>query len=114
MKGIAVSGNVPLLVGLAVERSGDDDGIPGRYDSERQVWVVDGPNGAQPIVTTARDCAELVTKTKVHQEQDDPGALAFLEGSTKTFTQQEKDDTAMAALLEMATKTETRRERDDR
>jgi len=113
MTRVAVPENIPLLVGLAVERSGDDE-IPGHYDPQRLVWVVDGPDGTEPIVTTARESAELVTKTKVHQEQDDPGALAFLEGSTKTFTQQERDDTAMAALLELATKTETRRERDDR
>ncbi|MBC7907123.1 MAG: hypothetical protein H7Y60_10300 [Rhodospirillaceae bacterium] len=102
-----------MLVGLAVERTGDDT-IPGHYDAERQVWVVDGPQGSEPIVLTARDSAELVTKTKVQQEQDDPGAMAFLEGSTKTFTQQERDDQGISALLELATKTETRRERDDR
>ena len=114
MPKVAVSERVPLLVGMAVERTGDDV-IPGRYDHERQVWVVDGPDGREePIVLTARDSAELVTKTKVQHEQDDPGAMAFLEGSTKTFNQQERDDQAIGALLELATKTETRRERDDR
>lgn len=107
------SERVPLLVALAVERTGDDT-IPGCYDPERQVWVVEGPEGCEPIVLTARDSAELVTKTKVQQEQDDPGAMTFLDGSTKTSTRPERDDQRITALLELATKTETHRERDDR
>lgn len=108
----SVSDVTPLLVGLAVRRTGDCI-IPGRYDSEKRVWVVDGPEGCEPIVLTAHKSAELVTKTKVRQEQDDPSNIVFLDGATKTAAPLERDDVGIGSLLELATKTETRRERDD-
>jgi len=37
-------GNLPLLVGFSVQRTGDDT-LPGHYDAEQQVWVVDGGHG---------------------------------------------------------------------
>jgi len=107
----------PLLAACAVTRIGSDT-IPGRYDSKRQVWVLDTEDGAMPIIECAARLAELVTKTKVQQEQDDPGDpnAVFLENSTKTFQVPERDDVVgcdFATLLELATKTEAQPERDD-
>lgn len=107
----------PLLAAHAVTRTGSDT-IPGRYDSTRQVWVLDTEQGAMPIIQCAASLAELVTKTKVQQEQDDPGDpnAVFLENSTKTFQAPERDDVVgcdLAAVLELATKTEAQPERDD-
>lgn len=56
---------------------------------------------------------ELVTKTNVIRERDDPSPRALLELSTKTETRPERDDPSPRRLLEILTKTSTVRERDD-
>ena len=87
-------GQLPLLVGFSVPRTGDDT-LPGHYDAEQEVWVIDGYDGARPIVEAAESLAELVTKTKVRPERDDvaePSLMALLQLVTKTYVRQERDD----------------------
>lgn len=87
-------GQQPLLVGLSVLRTGDDT-LPGRYDVEQQVWVVDDSHGVRPIIEAARDLSELSTKTEARPERDDvaePSLMALLQLVTKTKVQQERDD----------------------
>ena len=108
-------GQLPLLVGLSVLRTGDDT-LPGHYDAEQEVWVIDGYDGLKPIVEVAESLAELATKTRAEPERDDPDSLAFLELSTKTEARPERDDAAdnsLMALLEFVTKTKVQQERDD-
>ncbi len=61
---------LPLLAGLSVARTGEDT-LPGHYDSEQGVWVVDGCNGLKPIIEMAANIAELITKTQAQNERDD-------------------------------------------
>src|SRR5438045_1557258 len=109
MKLSAPTGLEPLLAAHAVTRTGNDR-IPGRFDRNLDVWIIDTPDGERPLVEAGRTLAELVTKTKVVDEQDDPASLCVLESVTKTFAQPEKDDKSsenLYSLLELATKTET-------
>jgi hypothetical protein len=82
----------PLLVALSIERTGSDD-LPGRYCPERHVWVVDSPDGPQPLVTMAAS-AELITFTKVKGERTDAETSVILapELVTKTDVMRERDD----------------------
>ncbi|SDL61645.1 hypothetical protein SAMN05661010_02104 [Modicisalibacter muralis] len=95
-------------------RSGDSF-IPGKYSSERDVWVVDGPGGKKPIIEMNGTLAELTTKTKTTNEEDDEAPFLLLDLATKTHVQVERDDAdlSMNHLLELTTKTDARTERDD-
>lgn len=106
---------LPLLVGFSVRRTGEDT-LPGHYDAEQQVWVVDGGHGVRPIIEAAGDLCELATKTFAAPERDDIESMAFLEATTKTEARPERDDvprSSMMALLDMVTKTKAQQERDD-
>jgi hypothetical protein len=106
---------LPLLVGFSVPRTGED-ALPGHYDTEQQVWVVDQSSCAKPIVEVAGDLAEMVTKTFAAPEKDDVQSMVLLEASTKTDAVPERDDVAgpsLMALLELVTKTKAQQERDD-
>ena len=108
-------GNLPLLVGFSVQRTGDDT-LPGHYDNEQQVWVVNGGDGMRPIVEAAGNLCELATKTFAEPERDDVETMVFLEASTKTELSPERDDapqSPMMTLLDMVTKTKAQQERDD-
>jgi hypothetical protein len=102
----------PLLATLATRRQGDQ-GMPGRYCTARDLWLIDGPEGERPLVENVLD-AELQTVTKTHQEQSDrhDELLGLI---TKTAAQLEGDDdrSKFVGLLELRTKTEQTRERDD-
>lgn len=85
---------LPLLVNFSVLRTGGDS-LPGYYDSNNQVWVVEGDHGVKPIIEAAGDLAELSTKTEMRPERDDvtePLLMALLQLVTKTKAQQERDD----------------------
>lgn len=85
---------LPLLVGLSIPRIGDDV-LPGRYDSNQQVWVTDEQDSCKPIIEAAGGLAELSTKTEVKPERDDVSGtslMALLQLVTKTLTQFERDD----------------------
>lgn len=107
----------PFLVSLSVRRA-DGPVLPGRYSPTMQVWVVDGEQGPEPLVSSALPILELATKTKVERERDDHHSIAVLPAITKTAVESEQDDdevgrTRYAPLPELATKTEVVRERDD-
>ena len=106
---------LPLLVNFSVLRTGDDS-LPGYYDDNKQVWVVEGNHGVEPIGEAAGGLAELSTKTFAEPERDDPESMMFLEASTKTEAKPERDDVtepSLMALLQLATKTRAQLERDD-
>jgi hypothetical protein len=105
----------PLLARYATPRSGDPV-LPGHFDSRRDVWVVDGPEGPQPIVQLRSDLGETTTATAVRAEQDDTDADPGLLASTTTFTKvlAEGDDTDVScATLEVTTKTQAQVESED-
>lgn len=88
------TGALPLLASYSVTREGDPR-LPGRYDSDKSVWVIDNQEGTIPIICSEKIPAGLLTKTEVLQEQDDPGIdfpAALLQLVTKTRVQQESDD----------------------
>lgn len=106
---------LPLLVECSIPRTGEDV-LPGHYDTEQQVWVVDRCQGSKPIVEITGDLAEMATKTFAAPERDDVESLTLLEAATKTETVPERDDVAgpsLTELLQLVTKTKAQQERDD-
>jgi hypothetical protein len=106
----------PLLMNFALSRTEGPE-IPGHYDSIRQVWVVDTPDGTVPIIQCKGDqgfATDLVTKTNTVRERDDPNACSLVELTTKTALQAERDDTdPRFAFLELITVTKIGSERPD-
>lgn len=108
-------GAEPLLMRFSTARTGSLV-IPGHYDDDRQVWVIDTPAGVFPIVesTDEKSIAEIATKTDAAPERDDPSAFALVELTTKTAHQLERDDVAPRSLfLELVTVTKVGSERPD-
>ena len=106
----------PFLMGFSVGRKGSTE-LPGFYDQKMKVWVVEVNGQLRPLVETASEISEILTKTEATRERDDASHSLSLEISTKTRTQMERDDTSnfsISDLLELSTKTNTLRERDDR
>ncbi|KRC93908.1 MULTISPECIES: hypothetical protein [Pseudomonas] len=126
------SGTSPYLSRFATPRTGEDK-IPGYYSSELNMWAIDSPAGAIPIIADGA-LNELMTKTKVNAEQDDeaPWQVELL---TKTYQKVESDDDdhirfrgqssadsfsqplsldSSNNLLQLVTKTDANTERDDR
>lgn len=89
--------HLPLLIGFSVGRTGEDH-LPGYYDEEQGVWVLDGRDGVKPIIEIAKNIAELESKTFVERERDDPDTMLYLESSTKTENRPERDDSAMPMM----------------
>jgi hypothetical protein len=106
----------PLLTRFATLRTGKAE-LPGCYDETRQVWVVQIANKTQPIIESEghlKKITELVTKTDVQAEKDDPGYGGLLELTTKTAHQTEKDDVrASDTLFHLITATKVGGERPD-
>ena len=101
----------PLLIRFAIPRVGSDE-LPGFYDPVAKLWMSKDKAGSFAPIVTAAALPELVTKTKVAREQDDPGTPA--EQATKTENIRERDDADLiGVLVELATKTLQRVERDD-
>jgi hypothetical protein len=102
----------PYLMRYSVLRTSESE-LPGYYSPDLDVWVVDQDKSQIPVINVCNR-AELTTKTKVSEEQDDE-SLCFLETLTKTDVQQERDDTdlEMNHLLELSTKTNNCSESDD-
>ena len=99
---------VPLLLGEAVNRTGDDH-IPGSYCESRHVWILNG----SPIVERGNSVPAQTTKTESNTERDDDAPAALLEMATKTDAVLERDDDSTPSLIEMMTKTKAEVERDD-
>jgi len=106
----------PLLMRFAVRRQ-LGAALPGFYDDEKQVWVVETSQGVVPLVESTgapAANAELFTKTNAERERDDPGASELLELLTKTANQLERDDVdPKQRLLELITLTKIGSERPD-
>ena len=106
----------PLLARFAASRHGDPT-IPGHFDPEWDVWVVEGPEGVTPIIRVRNDLADTTTHTPVRVEQDDTDVGAVQLAGTTTFKKvnAEGDDTdiSCAGLLEVTTKTMAQVEGDD-
>ena len=102
--------------------SGPEVPVPGRYDRERGLRVVDRAGVSVPLV----DCGNVVnevTKSDAGRERDDDGLRLASITRTDVRPQQDdaepKDETSSAttieeaALLGLLSKTLTHRERDD-
>tara|TARA_R100001369_G_scaffold4961_6_gene13958 strand:- start:18582 stop:19031 length:450 start_codon:yes stop_codon:yes gene_type:complete len=104
----------PFLAKAGKPRTGEDQ-LPGYYCEQQQMWVVDTEQGALPIINE-QALSQLMTKTRVHNEEDDDNYLA-LELITKTYQQLESDDdtrpTGYNNLLQLITKTDSIQEVDD-
>lgn len=105
----------PLLARNAVPRTGTDN-LPGYYSTQHDMWVVETPNGTQPVIARGA-LDELLTKTKVNSEEDDD-SFVTLETLTKTYSKPESDDDLASKgqaphLLQLMTKTDTVIEEDD-
>lgn len=105
----------PLLIRQACDRTSRGE-LPGAYDDEARLWLVDGEQGPRPLASSADlEGLEILTKTRVRQEADDE-EFALLEITTKTSVNQEADDQKMhvAGLeMEIVTKTDVQQEADD-
>ena len=77
------------------------------------MWVVETESGVKPVIARGA-LAELLTKTRQDEEQDDD-TLFMLETITKTYHRTESDDELLWAkpILELLSKTDTISERDD-
>ncbi len=106
----------PLLAGYAVARTGDTQ-IPGRYDPDLSLWMVDTASGLRPIIETGVAAGDTSTITRVRAEQDDTDVSGWSMANTSTFTKvnAEGDDTDVSAgsLAEVSTKTQAQVEGDD-
>lgn len=103
----------PFLASVAIPRTGEST-LPGHYSKERDMWVVATETGEKPVIAKGA-LAELLTKTRQDEEQDDDMPF-MLETFTKSFQRTESDDesvTGQCQMLELLSKTSTISERDD-
>jgi len=104
----------PFLAKAGTPRTGEDQ-LPGYYCDEQKMWVLDTEQGVLPIINE-QAVSQLLTKTRVHEEEDDDSYLAF-ELMTKTHQQIESDDDTGPVgynnLLQLVTKTDSIQEVDD-
>lgn len=103
----------PFLASVAIPRTGESK-LPGHYSSEKDMWVVETESGIKPVIARGA-LAELLTKTRQDEEQDDDTPF-MLETITKTFQQTESDDESFTGpnqVLELLSKTDSISERDD-
>lgn len=107
-------GSAPFLSKYAEPRD-EGPGLPGYFSADQNLWMVESPNGAVPLISYARELAAITTKTKVEDESDDESANYLLEITTKTDGNTEGDDQTRhgSALLEVSTKTHAELERED-
>lgn len=109
----------PFLLRFAQARTGTDV-LPGRYCSDRDVWVTDSPEGSIPLIQSQEPCRAVETVTKVLAEQTDQsigGAYAGTVASlTSTAVEMERTDVRSDAmpLYLAATLTEVHAEQTDR
>ena len=104
----------PFLARTGKTRTGEDQ-LPGYYCDDQQMWVVETEQGVLPIINE-QALSQLMTKTRVHNEEDDDNYLA-LELITKTHQKLESDDDTRPMgynnLLQLVTKTDSIQEVDD-
>ena len=103
----------PFLAQVAQPRTEGSE-MPGHYSNELDMWVVETDQGVKPIIAEGV-LAQLVTKTKVQQEEDDDSPYA-LQLMTKTEQQLEGDDESHFVtnqMLQLLTKTNQVQGEDD-
>ncbi|MEF2031718.1 hypothetical protein [Pseudomonas aeruginosa] len=103
----------PFLARAATLRTGESR-LPGYYSKEKDMWVVETESGVKPVIAKGA-LAELLTKTRQDEEQDDDTPF-MLETITKTYQLTESDDesfTGSNQVLELFSKTDTVSERED-
>jgi hypothetical protein len=113
----------PLLFRYATPRTSCAD-LPGHYDQDAQLWVIETEGGLLPVVQGCdSSIVDTRTVTKVRQEGDDDDlsnddmfgggrrGRALAELATKTDVQQESDDQfSGSGLLELETRTANNQE----
>ncbi|WP_457440392.1 hypothetical protein [Pseudomonas sp. TE3786] len=103
----------PFLAQVAQPRTEGSE-MPGHYSKELDMWVLETDHGIKPIIDEGV-LAQLATKTKVQQEEDDDSPYA-LQLMTKTEQQLEGDDEshfATSQALQLLTKSNQVQEGDD-
>ena len=91
----------PFLMSFAQERIGSSE-LPGRYCTDRDVWVVNTAEGLVPLIQSREECRAGETVTRVLAEQTDQsigGAYAgTVAGMTSTAVEMERTDTRTDAM----------------
>lgn len=91
----------PFLLRFAQARTGTDV-LPGRYCSDRDVWVTDSPEGSIPLIESQDPTRAVETVTRVLAEQTDQsigGAYAgTVAGMTSTAVDMERTDVRTDAM----------------
>lgn len=103
----------PFLASAAIPRIGESK-LPGHYSKDKDMWVVETESGVKPVIAKGA-LAELLTKTRQDEEQDDDTPF-MLETITKTYQRTESDDDSFTRpnqALELLSKTNTISERND-
>lgn len=100
----------PLILDFKLIRKESTLQVNYVYDPQESLNIIYIDGLKRPFIDMEASDVELLTKTKVHREQDDDNLLFDL--TTKTRMAREQDD-HHSSLIEMATKTFTVRERDD-
>jgi len=101
----------PLILDFKLSRSESENPITYRYDVDESLNVILVDGIKKPFIDIQSNDVELLTKTKIHRENDDDSFLSEL--GTKTEQLRERDD-RHDTILELETKTLQSRERDDR
>ncbi len=104
----------PILLRYAIPRRAEPL-LPGRYCFERDMWLVQTPEGEEPAIHTPGPLPSLKTKSRTHTEQDDdPSLSAGNMLQTKTAIKLEQEDEGPGVLIAaIQTKTDAGREADD-
>lgn len=102
--------NKPLILDYAVNRT-EKNSPQFTYNYRESMSYINMNGIPKAIIESNNTNSELLTKTRIYQEQDDDN-IQFLEMLTKTKVHQERDDEDIS-LLELQTKTLVNTERDD-
>ncbi len=100
----------PLIFDFKVNRHEMNSEMFYEYDMKEALNVVYVNGQKKPFIDVESNDLELLTKTKMHRENDDDNFL--FEPGTKTEVRRERND-PNDTFLELTTKTFTKRERDD-
>jgi hypothetical protein len=100
----------PFITLFAESRRGANP-LPGKYDDELQVTVLNESGKKTPIIKAYR-AREIYTKTEADRESDEDSTV-LLETETKTMAWPRESDDINVNLPELATKTDVKRESDD-
>lgn len=104
----------PLILDYSVERTGEYKSLY-QYDDTLSLNVINISSGKIPFIDCQSENINLTTMTKVINEsniENDGYNNSFLEMVTKTRVKQEDDDSSNH-LLELSTKTFVKQESDD-